>query len=208
MEASKQVDQPVDIHDVGEVGYGDGLGGKQNGAYHLECLILGALRGNGSIEGMPPFDDESAHDGRLVRPSIWARALSGSRRGELGCFRQVQPGRFCPQAGSALALAPTSAVGPEVVGRLALALQDFARGDELHLCRHIQGSAGHLAQLGADERVVYRALVPGEVLALEEVGDHHGQGVALLALGHGFGLLDEVLREPPIERRALAHLDV
>ena len=87
----EQVDEPVDVHDVRQVGNRDGLGGQQHGAHHLERLVLGPLRGDGSMEGMPSFDDESAHGAVFDLPPNLERETGAPKPAPRG-FRQDRRG--------------------------------------------------------------------------------------------------------------------
>ena len=51
----QQTDKLVDIADVGDILYRHPVTRKQHSAYHLQCLVLGTLRMNGSMELMPTY---------------------------------------------------------------------------------------------------------------------------------------------------------
>ena len=51
----QQLYEVVHVQDVGHVGYAHWLRGEQRGAYHLQRLVFGALRCDGSLQLMSTF---------------------------------------------------------------------------------------------------------------------------------------------------------
>ena len=54
----QQLDEVLHVTDVGNIVYSDWLAGEQGGTDHLQGLVLGSLRCNGTAERMSAFDDE------------------------------------------------------------------------------------------------------------------------------------------------------
>ena len=62
--ARQQVNQLVDIDDVGEVGDGDGLRRQEHRTQNLQRLVFSSLRDDFTRQPLPSFDDKTGH-GRL-----------------------------------------------------------------------------------------------------------------------------------------------
>ena len=54
----QQLNQVVDVANVGDVLNGDGLAGQQRGTNDLQGLVFRALRNDGSLQRMTALDDE------------------------------------------------------------------------------------------------------------------------------------------------------
>ena len=54
----KQLDEVVDISDVGDITDGHRLRSEQRGTDDLQCLVLGTLGSDGALERMTAFNDK------------------------------------------------------------------------------------------------------------------------------------------------------
>ena len=57
----QQAYEVVDIEDVGDVGYSDGVGREQHSGYHFESLVLGSLRRDGALQLVSAFNYKRFH---------------------------------------------------------------------------------------------------------------------------------------------------
>jgi hypothetical protein len=57
----KEIDKVIDVEDVGDIVQGNLVRREERGAEELEGFVLGALRGDVSLQGVSSFDDKCTH---------------------------------------------------------------------------------------------------------------------------------------------------